>query len=69
MKTEHVVNAIKRPGREKKLPAKLRESNPGGWGVQIKVFRGGYGYFLEPHILSKSTINLAWRLKRLEKKR
>lgn len=26
MKTEHVVNAMKRPGREKKLPAKLRES-------------------------------------------
>ena len=26
MKTEHVVNAIIRPGREKKLPAKLRES-------------------------------------------
>lgn len=26
MKTEHVVDNIKRPGREQKLPAKLRES-------------------------------------------
>ena len=28
--------------------------NPGGWGVQIKkssVGGGGYGYFLEPHIM------------------
>ena len=32
--------------------------NPGGWGVQIKKSSvGGYGYFLEPHIVHKETNN------------
>lgn len=29
----------------------LGTENPGGWGVKLEeTLRGGYGYFMEPHI-------------------